>query len=350
MTINRTIVVFAGTVCLFFGIVMPFAAVPIVGSVTVLSYSLTYSLLLLIAILTAWVFAYLKAFRLQRDLGALLLVIFVGAVVYFEYTMHQKLSALSQSLQGNPFSGLATAAMGTIHLDIGVAVLILGAVLLIASSFVKEPDAAITSDAQEAHHVGHFVGQQLRENRPITITLISVAVVALCGAMFVDHQSAVTREAAQAAQGGDINTTTPVVPNPLTSADSSTPQPVNKLNAVVSVQPLEKDFHPSDPTNGEYEDDIVLTWQYHNLGQKRLSAFKGLLELTNKFGDRIQGFQVDYEKPLDPGAIVTETLYYRYNQFETGDVNVRATPLSEMRFRWVPLKVLFADGQSMSSE
>jgi hypothetical protein len=349
--INRTLVVFAGTVCLFFGIVLPFATVPIVGSVTVLSYSLTYSALLLMAIVAAWLLAYLKAFRLERDLGGLLLVIFVGAVVYFEVTMHQKIDELSRSLKGNPFGGLATAAMGTIHLDVGVAVLILGAVLLIVSSFIKEPDATLASEAQESYRVGVFVGQQLRENRPIAITVISVAVVALGAAMYLDHQSAMTREAAQTVQGGDVTTTTPAVPNPIASQDSSTPQPTeNKLNTVVSVQPSEKDFHQSDPTNGDFQSSIVLTFQYHNLGQKNISAFKGLLELTNKFGDRIQGFQVDYEKPLAPGAIVTETLYYDYNQFESADANVRATPLREMRFRWTPSKILFADGQSMSSE
>jgi hypothetical protein len=351
MMISRTLVVFAGTVCLFFGLVLPFATVPIVGSVTVLGYSLTYSALLLIAIVAAWLLAYLKAFRLERDLGGLLVVIFVGVVIYFEYTMHQRMDALSQSLKGNPFAGLATAAMGTIHLDIGVAVLILGAVLLIVSSFVREAEAISTSEAEEAHKLGVFVGQQFHDNRPLAIGILGAAVVALAGAMYVDHQSAVTREAAQTAQAGDVTTTTPVVPSPLASEDSSTRQPTeNSLNAVVSVQPLGKDFHQSDPTNGDYEDQIVLTLQYHNLGQKPLSAFKGLLELTNKFGDRIQGFQVDYEKRLDPGAIVTETTYYDYNQYEDADVSVRATPLSDMRFRWTPSKVLFADGHSMSSE
>lgn len=346
--INRTLVVFAGTVCLFFGIVLPFATVPIVGSVTVLGYSLTYSALLLLAIVAAWLLAYLKAFRLERDLGGLLLVVFVGVVVYFEITMHQRIDALSQSLKGNPFAGLATAAMGTIHLDIGVAVLILGAVLLIASSLIREPDAALTSEGQESYRVGLFVGQQMRENRPITITVISVAVVALAAAMYVDHQSAVTRDAAQAA---DTTTTSPVDSNPLTSENRSTPQPADsKLTTVISVQPLEKDFHSSDPTNFDFQNAIVMTFQYHNLSRRRLNAFKGELELTNKFGDRIQGFNIDYEKALAPGAIVTDTLYYDYNQFESADANVRATRLTDMRYRWLPSKVLFADGQSISNE
>jgi hypothetical protein len=346
--INRTLVVFAGTVCLFFGIVLPFATVPIVGSVTVLGYSLTYSVLLLMAIVAAWLLAYLKAFILERDLGGLLLVVFVGVAVYFEYTMHERIDALSQSLKGNPFAGLATAAMGTIHLDLGVAVLILGAVLLIASSFIREPDAALTSEAQESYRVGLFVGQQMRENRPITITVIGAAVVALAAAMYVDHQSAVTRESAQAT---DVATTSPAVSNPLASENSGTPQPAeNKLNAIVSVQPLEKDFHASDPSNFDFQNSIVLTFQYHNLSWRRLNAFKGELELTNKFGDRIQGFNIDYEKPLAPRAIVTETLYYDYNQFDTADANVRATQLNDMRFRWLPSKVLFADGKSISNE
>lgn len=351
MTINRSVVVFAGSVCLFFGIFLPFATVPIVGSVTLLAYSLTYSLLLLLAILATWLLAYLRAFKLLRDLSALLLVVFVGAVIYFEYTMHQKMNALSQSLQGNPFGGLATAAMGAIHLDIGAAVLILGAVLLIASSFLKDSDTAVTSESQESHHVGLFVGQQLRDNRRIAVTIIGVAILALGGAIYADHQSAVTRETALAAQGESSSSAAQPIQNPLTTSNDNSSQPTqNKLNAIVSVQPLGKDFHASDPSNGDYEDDIVLTWQYHNLGRKRLSAFKGLLELTNKFGDRIQGFQIDYEKPLDPGSIVTETLYYRYNQFETGDVTVRGTPLTDMKFRWIPSKVLFGDGQSTSSE
>lgn len=344
---NRTLLVFAGTTCLFLGIFLPFATVPIVGSVTLLGHSLTYSLLLIFAIFGAWLFSYLNAVRLLRDLGALLLVVFVGAVIYFEYEMHERITDLSQSLKGNPFSGLATAALGTTHLDVGIAVLILSAVLLIVSSFIRGPSST-ASEADEGHGVGLFLGRAFRENKGLSAGIVAVAVVALGAAMYGDHQSELARQVAEAKPNAADSS---ALSNTENSTDTNTPPPSEtRLNSIVTVQPLEKDFHASDPTSGDFQDSIVLTFQYHNLSRETLAAFKGLLELTNKFGDDIQGFKVDYEKPLAPGAVVTETLYYDYNQFDSADGIVRATPLRDMRFRWTPSKVLYANGKSMSNE
>lgn len=123
----------------------------------------------------------------------------------------------------------------------------------------------------------------------------------------------------------------------------------DQLRRSVTVAPLAKRFQEADPDNGNFQSFNVVTWQYHNVGAKDIKAFKGHLQLTNQFGDKIAGFLIDYEQRLGKGRTVTEELDYDFNKFEDKDARVRDTPLSQMKFVWEPTAVIYADGSSVNA-
>ena len=95
---------------------------------------------------------------------------------------------------------------------------------------------------------------------------------------------------------------------------------------------------------------MQLKLQYHNLGSKGISSFKGRLTFTNQFGDRIQSYTIDVEgHPLSPGSVVADSGTWDFNNFEDGDERMRSTPLSQMRYRWDPTNINFDDGSKASA-
>jgi hypothetical protein len=159
--------------------------------------------------------------------------------------------------------------------------------------------------------------------------------------------------AAQASSGS-----TPI-PNPFTAIggmgtrhDTSTPAPDPKVAAMresISVGILEKGFHNKDIYNGDFDDDIAVTTQYHNLSPKTISGVKGTLSFYDQFGSRITGFRIEYQKDLRPGAVIAVPEYYKYNQFREQDQKLRATPLAKLKVVWEPERLNFADGSSLSA-
>jgi hypothetical protein len=119
------------------------------------------------------------------------------------------------------------------------------------------------------------------------------------------------------------------------------------MKKATSVTVLEKSFHEADTSNYEYQSSFVVLLQYHNLSDRPIKAFKGGLEFYDQFGSRITGFAIEWQHPLGPGAITTERMSYDYNQFMQGDNKLRETPLRDLKTKWEPSMVIFADGSSL---
>jgi len=110
----------------------------------------------------------------------------------------------------------------------------------------------------------------------------------------------------------------------------------------ISVQVLSTHYQDSDFANGVYESGMVLAVQYHNTGRKKIKAFKGTLEFDNQFGDKIDETTIDGEDPIAVGDTQRHDLISSY-----GLSKIRTRELSQMKVRWKPASILFADGSTI---
>jgi len=117
------------------------------------------------------------------------------------------------------------------------------------------------------------------------------------------------------------------------------------IRQAVTVAILSKHYQEFDFENRITQSGTVLKIQFHNTGNKAIRAFKGQIEFDNQFGDKITTTNIDREDPIKPGEIQTDSLINEY-----GDAEIRTKPLDQMKVKWIPTAILFADGTKLSTE
>ena len=127
-----------GSAVLLIGVFLPFISVPILGSQNYIQNGKWEGALVLacaIASAIAVIVAKNKAlwFTGIGSLGAL-----AYSFINFERMMSQARSELSHELAGNPLRSLGDLALGSIRLDWGFAVLIIGSLVIIGSAAMKD--------------------------------------------------------------------------------------------------------------------------------------------------------------------------------------------------------------------
>lgn len=74
---------------------------------------------------------------------------------------------------------------------------------------------------------------------------------------------------------------------------------------------------------------------------------------TNSFGDKVIGLRLEEGgnsgDALRPGAIVTDEISWKVNQFDDEWKAFRGTALSSMKAGWVPDQIIFTDGTSLKA-
>ena len=127
-----------GSVVLFIGVFMPFLSIPVMGDMNYFHNGQADGVIILILSAVSFIIILTKKFEnlLFTGLGSL------GVLAFTFINLQIRLSEVKTQMQGdladNPFSGLADMALQSVQLQWGFALLIIGAIMLIISSVIRE--------------------------------------------------------------------------------------------------------------------------------------------------------------------------------------------------------------------
>jgi hypothetical protein len=119
-----------GAALLLVGVFMPIVSIPIMGSITYYMNGQGDGVLVLLMAAAAGGLALAGRVRDVVWPGAVSLAMLAFTFFRFQSGMAEMRSKMAGDLEGNPFRGLAEAAMGSIQLQWGWAVLLLGAAIV----------------------------------------------------------------------------------------------------------------------------------------------------------------------------------------------------------------------------
>lgn len=143
----RMAVGLAGVAFLFVGVFVPIVSLPIVGSVNYFNNGKGDGTFLLGLSLISALLVVIKRYRGLLVTGGLSLLM----LGYSFYALNQRLAEVQTSMEkelaGNPFAGLAQAAMQSVQLQWGWAVLVIGAVLLVVAGLMNGARPAVAPAA-----------------------------------------------------------------------------------------------------------------------------------------------------------------------------------------------------------
>jgi len=131
-----------GSILLFIGVFCPFISVPILGGVNYFQSGRSLGTIVALLAVTAFIFTLRQDYKLllSSAIGGLGLTAF--SLVQFQIRVSQGRAEIAKDMAGNPFSGMADAAMKAIQQSVqiqwGAALLVVGAGLIIAAVLMKE--------------------------------------------------------------------------------------------------------------------------------------------------------------------------------------------------------------------
>ncbi|MCK1328630.1 DUF2939 domain-containing protein [Bradyrhizobium sp. CW9] len=105
-----------------------------------------------------------------------------------------------------------------------------------------------------------------------------------------------------------------------------------------------KGFKNSDPTNRDYEDDITFSVAIENTGQRNIRAFDGTLTFTDLLDNEIHSSVLAINEPVGGGATLVWNGRLKYNQFIDAHQRLRSASFENLKIKFIPRKLLFADG------
>lgn len=128
-----------------------------------------------------------------------------------------------------------------------------------------------------------------------------------------------------------------------TSPDSAKKQPRDKKleDEVILVSLVRKEF-----TKQDYQDFIFFRLDYTASGlDKPARAIKGVLNLSDLFGESKFKLRWTIDKPIKPGEVISERgTGFKFNQFTDSHQWVRATQIADMKVTFTVTNILYQDG------
>lgn len=127
-----------GSAILFVGVFAPIVSIPIVGNLNYFQNGKGDGTFVLILAVISFILVLLKMFKVLWFTGLGSMAIMIFTFTNFQTVLTDTKTQIEIELEGNPFRGLTDMAMQSVQIQWGWALLIIGAVLLIASAAIKE--------------------------------------------------------------------------------------------------------------------------------------------------------------------------------------------------------------------
>lgn len=120
----------------------------------------------------------------------------------------------------------------------------------------------------------------------------------------------------------------------------------NSDQETIGVTLVSKGFRAANIRQGEYQDLIVLELFIANQLADDVRAFDGVLQFTDLLDNEIMSIKLTINEPLKAKASMKWKGSVDYNQFRDGDRKLRNEQTANIKIRFSPRKVLFADGST----
>ncbi|MBA7572559.1 hypothetical protein ES708_14342 [subsurface metagenome] len=127
-----------GSAVLFVGVFTPIVSIPIMGNINYFQNGKGDGVIVLVLAVISLILVLLKKFKGLWFTGLGSMAIMVFTFINFQMAFANIRTQMETELAGNPFRGIADMAMQSVQIQWGWALLIIGAVLLIASAAIKE--------------------------------------------------------------------------------------------------------------------------------------------------------------------------------------------------------------------
>ena len=141
---TKSVLGILGSVLLFLGVFLPIISVPIVGGINYFRNGRGDGVIILVLAVASLLITLRKTYRALWVTGFASLGILAFTFIHLQVRMSQAKSQMESELADNPFRGIADIAMESVQMQWGWAVLVIGAVLLIAAAAMKEQPTNVT--------------------------------------------------------------------------------------------------------------------------------------------------------------------------------------------------------------
>jgi hypothetical protein len=126
---------------LFLGVFAPIVSAPIIGNINYFQNGKGDGVIILALAVISVFLTLTKRYRLLLITGVGSLAVLAFTFINFQRRVSSARSEMREGMANNPFRGLGDAMLSTVQIQWGWAVLIIGAVLLLASAMLKEDGA-----------------------------------------------------------------------------------------------------------------------------------------------------------------------------------------------------------------
>lgn len=120
----------------------------------------------------------------------------------------------------------------------------------------------------------------------------------------------------------------------------------NSDQETIGVTLVSKGFQAANIRAQEYRDLIVLELFIANQLANDIRAFDGVLHFTDLLDNEIMSIKLTINEPLKANASMKWKGSIDYNQFRDGDRKLRSEQSANIKVRFSPRKILFADGST----
>jgi len=127
-----------GSAVLFVGVFAPIVSIPIMGNMNYFQNGKGDGVIVLVLAVISLILVLLKKFKGLWFTGLGSIAIMTFTFINFQIALANTRTQMETELAGNPFRGIADMAMQSVQIQWGWALLIIGAVFLIASAAIKE--------------------------------------------------------------------------------------------------------------------------------------------------------------------------------------------------------------------
>lgn len=129
----RTLYAWLTVALLFVSLVVPVAQAPIIGTINVFGFQDGTAYWFLGFAIIAALATFAKFYRLLALPGLLVII----TTLYYVYHLEKMKSDVVKNMEGNIFSGLAQGMVDSVHLQWGIALLVIAGVALIVASLLR---------------------------------------------------------------------------------------------------------------------------------------------------------------------------------------------------------------------
>jgi hypothetical protein len=128
-----------GSIVLFVGVFLPIVSLPMVGSMNYFQNGKGDGTIIIVLAIISLFMVLSKRYKGLWYTGIGSLAVLIVSLINAQIKISEAKTKMNADLADNPFRGIADLAMQSVQLQWGWAIMIIGAVLLIAAAAIKEP-------------------------------------------------------------------------------------------------------------------------------------------------------------------------------------------------------------------